>query len=246
MAVEILESFAGHNMFQERSIADGPSQIESDDQSAVVMRKPSIHRLPSQQRLHATASIDAAGCCIKKFHCHVEACGKSFTTSGHLARHNRIHTGERRFQCPVTECAARFSRHDNLTTHIKTHDNKARLSRRCSSRTATSCASDHEDHPLPSLTSSESVDNLQRTLSSSSRHLEYISERVPEEQPTSLFNQILSTPEESDLSFAPFCALEDDFSWQYIFNQWPSNLAQDDFSFDLLESQLFVSSSNEL
>ena len=40
-------------------------------------------------------------------------CRKTFTTSGHVARHNRIHTGEKNFQCPEPGCSQRFSRQDN-------------------------------------------------------------------------------------------------------------------------------------
>lgn len=40
-------------------------------------------------------------------------CRKTFTTSGHVARHNRIHTGEKNFQCPEPGCLQRFSRQDN-------------------------------------------------------------------------------------------------------------------------------------
>jgi hypothetical protein len=48
-------------------------------------------------------------------------CDKQFTTSGHLARHCRIHTGERKFTCPVESCGAMFARRDNCTTHLKKH-----------------------------------------------------------------------------------------------------------------------------
>ncbi|KAL7267744.1 transcriptional repressor [Rhizina undulata] len=48
-------------------------------------------------------------------------CGKSFTTSGHLARHTRIHTGEKNYICPESGCGARFSRQDNCMQHYRTH-----------------------------------------------------------------------------------------------------------------------------
>lgn len=48
-------------------------------------------------------------------------CGKSFTTSGHLARHTRIHTGEKNYVCPESGCGARFSRQDNCMQHYRTH-----------------------------------------------------------------------------------------------------------------------------
>lgn len=48
-------------------------------------------------------------------------CNKGFTTSGHLARHNRIHTGERNHICPYKGCKQKFSRQDNCLQHYKTH-----------------------------------------------------------------------------------------------------------------------------
>jgi len=54
----------------------------------------------------------------RKYTCH---CGKSFTTSGHLARHTRIHTGEKNYECPQPGCGARFSRQDNCMQHFRTH-----------------------------------------------------------------------------------------------------------------------------
>ena len=48
----------------------------------------------------------------KKHVCNV--CSRAFTTSGHLARHTRIHTGERNHKCPFPGCETRCSRQDNL------------------------------------------------------------------------------------------------------------------------------------
>ncbi|KAJ7697186.1 hypothetical protein B0H17DRAFT_928511 [Mycena rosella] len=41
-------------------------------------------------------------------------CDKSFTTSGHLVRHVRIHTGEVNHSCPFPGCMTRCARKDNL------------------------------------------------------------------------------------------------------------------------------------
>ncbi|KAH9045445.1 hypothetical protein EDB85DRAFT_1822535, partial [Lactarius pseudohatsudake] len=55
----------------------------------------------------------------KKHVCHV--CSKAFTTSGHLSRHARIHTGERNHKCPFPGCDTRCSRQDNLQQHYRIH-----------------------------------------------------------------------------------------------------------------------------
>ncbi|KAI9254778.1 hypothetical protein EDC94DRAFT_650960 [Helicostylum pulchrum] len=57
----------------------------------------------------------------RKYHCSEPGCPKSFTTSGHLARHNRIHTGEKNFPCLFPGCQSRFSRQDNMMQHYRTH-----------------------------------------------------------------------------------------------------------------------------
>ncbi|KAI6043728.1 hypothetical protein EDC04DRAFT_640526 [Pisolithus marmoratus] len=48
-------------------------------------------------------------------------CDRGFTTSGHLARHIRVHTGERNHRCPFPGCETRCSRQDNLQQHYRIH-----------------------------------------------------------------------------------------------------------------------------
>ncbi|KAI9216073.1 hypothetical protein BC828DRAFT_352875, partial [Blastocladiella britannica] len=49
----------------------------------------------------------------RQFSCLVDGCGKVFTSSGHLHRHERsIHGREKPFECPFPGCDSRFSRND--------------------------------------------------------------------------------------------------------------------------------------
>ncbi|KAJ1661624.1 transcriptional repressor [Coemansia sp. RSA 1813] len=57
----------------------------------------------------------------RKYVCTFAGCGKAFTTSGHLSRHFRIHTGEKNYHCLYPGCASRFSRQDNMMQHYRTH-----------------------------------------------------------------------------------------------------------------------------
>ncbi|KAI9016041.1 hypothetical protein DFJ74DRAFT_254463 [Hyaloraphidium curvatum] len=54
----------------------------------------------------------------------VVKCTKTFTTSGHLARHKRLHGGEKPYKCPLDVCNSRFSRHDNMNQHYRAHARK--------------------------------------------------------------------------------------------------------------------------
>ncbi|KAJ7883831.1 hypothetical protein B0H14DRAFT_2339327 [Mycena olivaceomarginata] len=48
-------------------------------------------------------------------HYHVcSLCKKQLTTSGHLRRHLRTHTGERNYSCTFPGCETRRTRRDNL------------------------------------------------------------------------------------------------------------------------------------
>lgn len=70
----------------------------------------------------------------KKHPCTYPNCTRAFTTAGHLARHARVHTGEKNHACPFPGCETRCSRQDNLQQHYRIH--LAPGSRRTSARSA--------------------------------------------------------------------------------------------------------------
>ncbi|KAJ6472337.1 hypothetical protein C8R47DRAFT_727332 [Mycena vitilis] len=55
----------------------------------------------------------------KPYHC--DDCDKTFRTSGHLARHRRVHVGDRQYACSFPGCSTRCSRKDNLAQHYRIH-----------------------------------------------------------------------------------------------------------------------------
>lgn len=94
------------------------SPANSDINSSTSSSPRSINEL-TPRRSNESPSIAKSH--KRKHVCKV--CTRSFTTSGHLARHNRIHTGERKHVCPWPTCDARFARQDNCMQHYKTHTN---------------------------------------------------------------------------------------------------------------------------
>lgn len=94
------------------------------------------HKKQKRQSLH---TFDPK---TKKYYCPFPGCGKEFSTSGHLARHHRIHTGEKNHACSL--CGMRFSRQDNCNQHLKSHLRPPRPSKRAPSMASTESLHDDQ------------------------------------------------------------------------------------------------------
>ncbi|KAF8955000.1 hypothetical protein BDZ97DRAFT_1862005 [Flammula alnicola] len=90
---------------------------------------------PASQHQSPQSSSASSGPAAKKKHV-CGTCDRAFTTSGHLARHSRVHTGERNHKCPFPGCETRCSRQDNLQQHYRIHLSPG--SRRSSTRASAS------------------------------------------------------------------------------------------------------------
>jgi len=88
---------------------DSASRKSSLSSQSMYSRRESLVSVNSSRR-GSNLSSQSKGS-KRRYEC--ATCGKTFTTSGHVARHNRIHTGEKNFQCPESGCSQRFSRQDN-------------------------------------------------------------------------------------------------------------------------------------
>ncbi|SCU83923.1 LAMI_0C05358g1_1 [Lachancea mirantina] len=113
--------------------ASAPEQTAGDHNGTGAfgaLQRHSVARAARKARAHSVSAAgspgSAGGAAVsvpieqrRRYLC--KTCSKGFTTSGHLARHNRIHTGEKNHVCPYEGCGQRFSRHDNCVQHFKTH-----------------------------------------------------------------------------------------------------------------------------
>ncbi|KAI0254657.1 hypothetical protein BJV78DRAFT_1120506, partial [Lactifluus subvellereus] len=97
-----------------RSTSESPSLLFTSEPKHQFPQDTSDinHYPPSSQITPSTTNK-------KKHVCNI--CEKAFTTSGHLSRHARIHTGERNHKCPFPGCDTRCSRQDNLQQHYRIH-----------------------------------------------------------------------------------------------------------------------------
>ncbi|KAI0307198.1 hypothetical protein B0F90DRAFT_1686153 [Multifurca ochricompacta] len=109
-----------------------PPSISARSSSAPLRSASPSHLLVSEPKPHflsqdtakithfSSSSGQVSSTANKKKHvCNI--CAKAFTTSGHLSRHARIHTGERNHKCPFPGCDTRCSRQDNLQQHYRIH-----------------------------------------------------------------------------------------------------------------------------
>lgn len=89
-------------------LGQSPSGSSSDAGSS---SRPDLNMAPKRMTSQS---------CRKRYPCNHHGCGKNFSTSGHAARHARIHTGDKPYKCTFPGCAASFSRQDNALAHFKT------------------------------------------------------------------------------------------------------------------------------
>ncbi|KAJ3105527.1 hypothetical protein HDU97_008006 [Phlyctochytrium planicorne] len=87
--------------------------------AAIVAAAASVGMNMSDEELAAASVIEKDG--QRRFACPFDKCNKIFSTSGHLSRHIKGHSGAKPFSCPIPGCTSKFSRHDNMMQHYRSH-----------------------------------------------------------------------------------------------------------------------------
>ena len=90
--------------------SDGSSSDGSED-------KPRVEGAPEPGAHAAVTESDSGG---PKLHV-CDACNKTFSRRSDLARHRRIHTGERPYPCDFPGCGKSFIQRSALTVHSRVH-----------------------------------------------------------------------------------------------------------------------------
>lgn len=95
------------------------AQVDTSSSQGSTSGSESLGTSPVTHRIRKRRNTNSSNNSERRHVCRI--CYKGFTTSGHLARHNRIHTGEKNHECPYEGCDQKFSRHDNCIQHYRAH-----------------------------------------------------------------------------------------------------------------------------
>ncbi|KAI9098867.1 hypothetical protein DFS34DRAFT_92674 [Phlyctochytrium arcticum] len=96
------------------------SSTTGDRPSPRVPPKPTVPASPEPPTNWASPPSPADDLERRRRH-QCEECPKAFTTSGHLRRHTRIHSGIKPYHCLLEGCESKFARHDNMMQHYRCH-----------------------------------------------------------------------------------------------------------------------------